>query len=398
MSNNANPTKNITRNYGLDLLRCVAMIMIVILHYLDKGGILKPFTSGEAFTPGDYAAWFMEALAIVAVNLYMLMSGYLLSKSSFKVSRLVSLVLKVWLYSVIVGGLGIVLGGPVEPVDTYFVLRLLLPISMDTYWFMTAYVFFYLLTPVLGIAARAMSRSQLRLLLGGLILFHVIIKSLAPATLTADAGGMDAMWYIILYFVAVYIRRFTAWGDGEGAAEGGKRPAAWISFLLYPVGAFLIMGESLVLRGVFLRTGSLSYIIKISYSYNHILVLLTSVILFTGFLSVRMPGNIGKVFALIGKYSLGVYLLHENLSVRYAWEKLLWCGKVSGVASVILLTLLAALIVFIIGVIIDFCGSFAAFCVLSALRKTPAGRWFAGLMKKADSVFASAGDGSQGGD
>ena len=392
MSNNANPTKNNTRNYGLDLLRCIAMIMIVILHYLDKGGILKPFTSEEAFTAADITAWFMEALAIVAVNLYMLMSGYLLYKSSFKLSRLISLVIKVWLYSVIIGVLGIVLGGPIETVDTYFILRLLLPISMNTYWFMTAYVFFYLLTPVLGIAARAMNKGQLKLVLGGLIFFHVIIKSLTPATLTADAGGMDAMWYIILYFVAVYIRRFTAWGDEAGAGRDAKRPAAWLSYVLYVIGALLIMGEALLLRGIFLKTGSLSYIIKISYAYNHILVLVTSIALFTGFLAIRIPVKVGQYFGIVGKYSLGVYLLHENLSIRYAWEKLLGCEKAGGVAGVILMTLMAAIVVFIIGVIIDFCGSFAAFCVLSALKKTAVGKSFGILMKKADSVFSGSSD------
>ncbi|MBP5472494.1 MAG: hypothetical protein J6Y12_07475, partial [Lachnospiraceae bacterium] len=88
------------------------MIMIVILHYLDKGNVLTPLSSGEPFEAADVVAWFMEALAIVAVNLYMLMSGYLLYRSAFKLSRLISLVIKVWLYSVIVGLLGIVLGGP----------------------------------------------------------------------------------------------------------------------------------------------------------------------------------------------------------------------------------------------------------------------------------------------
>ena len=388
MSDNAVSTKNNTRNYGLDLLRCVAMIMIVILHYLDKGKVLTPLSSGEPFKAADVTAWFMEALAIVAVNLYMLMSGYLLYKSSFKLSRLINLVIKVWLYSVIVGLLGIVLGGPVEPVDTYFILRLLLPISMNTYWFMSAYVFFYLLTPVLGIAARAMNKVQLKFLLVALMVFHVIIKSVIPAKLDGDAFGMNAMWYIVLYFVAVYIRRFTAWGDEEGA-DGAKRPAAWISFVLYVAGAFLVMGEALVIRSIYVKTGSLSYILGISYDYNHILVLITSIALFTGFLSVRIPVKVGQYFGIVGKYSLGVYLLHENLSIRYAWEKLLGCEKINGVASVILMALMAAIVVFIIGVIVDFCGSFAAFCILSALKKTKVGKLFTGLMKKADSVFSS---------
>ncbi len=394
MSDNAVSEKNNIRNYGLDLLRCIAMIMIVILHYLDKGNVLTPLSSGEPFEAADVVAWFMEALAIVAVNLYMLMSGFLLYKSTFKLSRLISLVIRVWLYSVIVGLIGIVLGGPVEPVDTYFILRLVLPISMGTYWFMTAYVFFYLVTPVLGIAARAMSKTQLKFLLAALMVFHVVIKSVAPATLSADAGGMDAMWYIILYFVAVYIRRFTAWGDEEGA-ESGKRPAAWISFAAYVLGALLIMGEALILRGIYLKTGSLSFILGISYSYNHILVLVTSIALFTGFLMLRIPVKVGQYFGIIGKYSLGVYLLHENLSIRYAWEKLLGCEKVNGVASVILLTLMAATVVFIIGVIVDFCGSFAAFCILGALKKTQIGKSFARLIKRADSVFSSSSDTSK---
>ncbi|MBO7531163.1 MAG: hypothetical protein J6T50_05095, partial [Lachnospiraceae bacterium] len=63
--------------------------------------------------------------------------------------------------------------------------------------------------------------------------------------------------------------------------------------------------------------------------------------------------------------------------------------KVGGVAGVILMTLMAAIVVFIIGVIIDFCGSFAAFCVLGALKKTSVGKAFCRLMKKADSVFSS---------
>ena len=259
---------------------------------------------------------------------------------------------------------------------------------MNTYWFMSAYVFFYLLTPVLGIAARAMNKVQLKFLLVALMVFHVIIKSVIPAKLDGDAFGMNAMWYIVLYFVAVYIRRFTAWGDEEGT-DGAKRPAAWISFVLYVAGAFLVMGEALVIRSIYVKTGSLSYILRISYDYNHILVLITSIALFTGFLSVRIPVKVGQYFGIVGKYSLGVYLLHENLSIRYAWEKLLGCEKVNGVASVILMTLMAAIVVFIIGVIVDFCGSFAAFCILSALKKTKVGKLFTGLMKKADSVFSS---------
>ena len=419
MASNAGKDNRI-RSYSLDVLRCIAMVMVVILHYLDKGGILRSLSDEGSFSAADCAAWIMEALSIVAVNLYMLLSGYLLSRSSFKLSRLAGLVCKVWLYSVIVGFIGIALNTPAEPVDTYFILRLIFPISMNTYWFMTAYIFFYILVPVLSIAADRMDKAGMKLLLGCLIFFHVIIKTVVPAQLTGDAGGMDAMWYIILFFVAAYIRKFTPYGDMSQAgrpvsgtvsgcrtasddktasvgtsdgktASGKKRPAGFF-FAAYILFTLPIFAEAYVLRLVYLKTGSLSYILDISYSYNHLLVLASSVALFTAFLCVKVPEKAGKVFAFLGKYSLGVYLLHENLSVRYAWEPVLFSRQVTGVIQTVLFPVFAGIIVFAAGVLIDFLGSSAAHILINAAKKTGVFNKLTAAFSKADSVFnGSAG-------
>ena len=356
------------------------MMMVVVLHFLDKGGQLKPFTDTGVFSAKDVTAWILEAFCIVAVNLYMLLSGYLLCESRFKVSNLLLIIARVWLYSVIVGFIGIALGTPAETVDTYFILRLLFPISMASYWFMTAYVFFYLLVPVLNMAAKAMDKKQLQVVLAGLLIFHCIIKSVLPATLSADVGGMDAMWYIILFFVAVYIRRYVK-----------KVELPWIGYIAT---ALLIFGEAYALRHVFLKTGSLSYIVKISYDYNHIFVLASSVFLFIAFLQLKVSEKCGKVFAFLGKYSLGVYLLHENLSVRYAWEKLFGCDKITSAIVLTITAFFAAVAVFIAGVIVDFAGRKAGTCVLKILAKLPGFSSIGKAVKKADSLFApKASDG-----
>ena len=383
------------RNYGLDVLRCVAMIMVVILHFLDKGGLLRTLSDEGNFTAKDVTAWLLEALCIVAVNLYMLMSGYLLYQGRFRLSRLLGLVGKVWLYSVMVGFIGIALGTPAEPVDTYFKLRLLFPISMNTYWFMTAYIFFYMLVPVLGIAARAMTRTQMKVMLGCLIFFHVIIKSITPAQLTVDASGMDAMWYVVLFFVSVYIRRFCSknvtevvQSNGTVAESSNGLSGNSVTYvLLYVVAALLIFGEAMALRTVYIKTGSLSYILNISYAYNHVLVLLASVLLFIAFLKAKIPSGIGKVFAFLGKYSLGVYLLHENLSVRYAWEPLLGSGRAASPVGVIGTSVLAGVVVFISGVIVDLIGTKIAGFMLYLIKKAPVFKKIALAVSKADSAF-----------
>lgn len=63
------------RQLNYELLRILAMLMIVSLHYLSKGGILGEPARADMTTAG-YTAWLIEAFCIVAVNVYVLISGY----------------------------------------------------------------------------------------------------------------------------------------------------------------------------------------------------------------------------------------------------------------------------------------------------------------------------------
>ena len=64
------------RMANLELLRCVAMMMVVVLHYLGKGSLLGDLTA-ERMGAAGYVAWILESFCIVAVNVYMLLSGSL---------------------------------------------------------------------------------------------------------------------------------------------------------------------------------------------------------------------------------------------------------------------------------------------------------------------------------
>ena len=83
----------------------MAMMMVVVLHYLGKGGLLPDLTA--PLSAQDTVAWLLEAFCIVAVNVYMMISGYFLCESSFKLSRLLTLWVQLWLYSV---GIGVLAG------------------------------------------------------------------------------------------------------------------------------------------------------------------------------------------------------------------------------------------------------------------------------------------------
>lgn len=340
-----------TRMANLELLRCAAMMMVVVLHYLGKGGLL-PDLAGESLGAGGTAAWLLEAFCIVAVNVYMFISGYFLCTSSFKLSRLLQLMLQLWLYSVIFGLAGALTGIVAEtPVDTHYFLTLLFPVNMGHYWFMTAYIFLYLLLPLVGTAVKRMTKRQLQLTAALLFLVFCISKSILPFRLEMDGKGYDCLWYLCVFVAAAYVRRF-----GVPFLEKKGR-----GLLLYGGSCLLAFGATLALRQVYLSTGSLGRMLGMFLEYNHIFPFLGAVGLFAAFSRLRVPGNIATVINKIAPYTLGVYLLHENLGLRYSWQS--WLGaetvKAAGdrglfsVGILILTTLLAALCVFACGVLTD---------------------------------------------
>mgnify|MGYP005760784991 CR=1 FL=1 len=65
------------RNVGLDALRILAMLMIVALHYINRGGLLERSNNNDFYYVLYNAIY---ALSRIAVNCYVLISGYFFSK------------------------------------------------------------------------------------------------------------------------------------------------------------------------------------------------------------------------------------------------------------------------------------------------------------------------------
>ncbi|MCM1089430.1 MAG: acyltransferase [Butyrivibrio sp.] len=366
------------RMNNLEELRCLAMMMVVALHFLGKGELLGDVTAEYMGTVG-IAAWVLEAFCIVAVNVYMLISGYFLSESSFKLSRLLKLYLQIWTYSVGAGVFAVLLGiVPADEVNTHYFLSLLFPVSMGHYWFMTAYIFLYLLLPIVGMAVRSMTKGQLKLVLTMLLLAFCVLKSVMPFRMEEDGQGYDVLWYLCVFLVAAYIRRF-------GIVFLRKK---WHCVCLYLGGVGLVLAELWVLRAVYMHSGSLGLILKISTEYNHLSVLLASVGLFGWFLHGKGEGRLGRAAAWAAPYVLGVYLLHENMGMRYGWQGLFGAGGIGNVPQLLLGTLAAVLCVFATGVIIELARSLLVRGIGVLLAHCKPWRKLLEGLERADELFA----------
>ncbi|MDR2044034.1 MAG: acyltransferase [Clostridium sp.] len=332
---------------GIELLRILAMMMVVTLHYLGKGEIL-PSMAGEISAVGLWA-WVLETLSIVAVNTYMLISGFFLAESSFRCGRLIQLLCQVLFYSLLVPVLLMAAGVlDIREITVYQWLRYILPTQMAQYWFVTAYVTMYLFSPLLNAAVRYMKQSQLRLVLILLLLFFSVNKSVLPIRLEMDNLGYDGLWFFCVYLCAAYLRRY-------GVRFFAGKPKR--GFVCYFASCGGILGLALASRLVYLKTGRLESVLAATYHYNHILNLCGAVSLFYAFSQWKLrEGRVSGWIRRIAPYTFGVYLLHEQLEIRYLWPRWLGAGRTGlegNAAAFLWRCLVAVLSVFTVGIFVD---------------------------------------------
>lgn len=297
------------RQANFELLRIVAMLMIIVLHYLNKSDLILLYTQEHSAV--NYAAHFIETFCIVAVNCYVLLSGYFLVESAWKPERVVSLVAQILFYSVLIPivliCVGVISAGDLSVYDW---LNYVLPIETEHYWFATAYLIMYLFAPLLAAGVKVVEKRTLQIIIGIMVLFFSVWKSLLPASLATDRYGYDYGWFLCLFLIAAYIRLY-------GLPKLEKKRNAAFLYAGMSLGIFLLTVLSGILAEVL---APFAYYMDMPDTYNHILCLLASVGFFMLFKDMKpWEGRAAAVIRWTAPYTFGVYLLHEHILIRYRW-------------------------------------------------------------------------------
>lgn len=312
-----------SRQLNYELLRILAMLMIVCLHYLSKGGFLGDPARVNISATG-YAAWLIEAFCLVAVNVYVLISGYFGTGTETKdvLKRPFNIWKQVIFYSVVIGAIALFTG--IQQFDIYRIFTYIFPIVTEHYWFATSYIILSLFMPFLDRGVEMLDKKNLEKLLGAFLLIFCIAKTVIPMQLAWDKYGYDAFWFVTIYLTGAYIRRY-----GIPLINSQIKALA-----LYLGSVLLIFVSFLVIRKVYFATGSLGDFINYGYTYNHLLCYLGAIGLFMAFCECfdKKAGGKGnrlerirKPIELVSGAAFGVYLIHEHINVRYLWVEWFDC-------------------------------------------------------------------------
>lgn len=125
------------RNCSIDLLRMISMIMVVCNHTLSWGGLIE-----GSLVPGTsnyFICNILYALCLVAVNCFVLITGFFQCTSTFKLKRLISTWGMAIFYSVVIHLILTIIG--VLPFSFRELIKHILVFTMNRYWFVTAYLY-----------------------------------------------------------------------------------------------------------------------------------------------------------------------------------------------------------------------------------------------------------------
>ena len=334
------------KNANIELLRLIAMVFVVTVHLLDKGhSLVDPINEPSA---SAYIAWLLESFTIMSISLFILISGYFLVKSSFKLGRLLEIVFAAVFYALGAFIVCVLVGETsLSGMSAYDLLDKIFPIHMNLYWFITSYVIIYMASPLINKAVLALSEKQLRYVIILLLIYESLFKSVLPVRLSTDKMGYSTFWLVIMYIIGAYIRV-----HGLKIFEKPK-----VAGLTYVICALLSFAENILIMFISDRFGHLKELRGISLEHNHVILLTEAVSLFCFFVYRKeLSEGISRFVCAISPFSLGIYLVHENMSVRYKWPE--WLGVTHlnelNPAMFLLKYVYAILVVSAIGLAIDF--------------------------------------------
>lgn len=336
------------RNPSIELLRIIAMFMIVVLHYNTHADTMLKL--GIPATGTQVFANILEAFCISGMNTYVLISGFFLSKGKVKPSRVIYVICQVYFYTILISLAMMLVGTYVLHSDSSFykLVQYIFPISSEHYWFVTAYVIMYALAPVMNIAVEKLERKQIKAVILTLLLWFCFIKSFVPVLFPTDRFGYDYGWFICLYLIAAYIRKYDV-----VLFYNAKKSA-----LVYLVSTAIIAAMSISLYYINYNWGGFIHYSEVPYNMNFLFTLTASLGLFSFFRFYRMRENkTADVVRAIGPLTFGVYLLHMHVEIRDRW--VVWIEQIIGAVptgSVPLFfwhILRSTLIVFAAGIFVD---------------------------------------------
>ena len=278
-----------TRDSNMELLRVIAMLLIMVIHASNRA-LPMPNAEDIVSNPSSTLLQFIaRGFSIMGVDVFVMLSGWYGIRP--RLSRLAELLFQILFFGVVCLSAYVLVNRQLpfslgETILTLFIL------DDTSYWFIKCYLGLYLFAPVLNTFVEHATKRQFALTLCGLFAFQFVFGWVFEATAWIRAG-YSLPFFMCLYLLARFMRKhhpkFT-------------RLPRFVDLSVY-VGMAAILSVGVFFLRRYLGLGG------VLYFYNSPFVILAAVglLLFFSKLSFR-----SQVVNWLGVSTLSIYLTHSS--------------------------------------------------------------------------------------
>lgn len=327
--------KKKSRDTSIELLRIVAMIMIVFHHFSVHSGY--SFEATEITVPRLWLA-FIQLGGKVGNDIFVLIAGYYLVLDNHGTLLNVKKIYKLWsqtiFYSLSILAIMIVFTN--RKIELKVILQSFFPLASSLWWFASTYFVLYLLHRFINRMIYALNKREFEVLL----IICIMMWCLAPTFINFNFGSTNITWFFTLYLIAAYFRLYF-------------RCDKKIYFSIACVSS-LIFTYLATFGFMFLGTKFSWLASRAMYFYNqdklNVLVIAASVFLLFKSIDVKQCKIINK----IASATFGVYLIHENPLIREVlWQHIFQKAAYINSIYIIIYSIYVCVITYIVCTIIE---------------------------------------------
>lgn len=317
-----------TRESNFELLRIIAMLMVISVHYIRYGGFLK---GTEVFSMNFYLSNLIQSFSTFSVPLYIVISAYFMCDKDFKLRKIINIWLQVTFYTIAIFLILYFLG--IIDFNIINFIKCFMPIITNQYGFVTSYIILLILSPFLNKVINRFDKEELKCLVYTITIIFIILGSGIPMNVvTSSYVGL----LIVIYFISAYIKRYVNINNNHKKF-----------ILVYIFSALSIfMGRMIMYK---LGVGAYA---DVFLAYNSTFVMLGTIGLFMYIRSISIKS---KLINNISKLTFGVYLIHDNNYIRpILYSRILNTSKYYNSKYFLAIAIVTIILIFIICAFIEY--------------------------------------------
>ena len=192
------------RASNIELLRIVAMLLIVAHHYVVNSGLM----AADGWIYSDPLSWRSLFLLIfgawgkIGVNCFVMITGYFMCTAKITAKKFMKLFLEIMFYKIVINSIFWITG--YEPFTLGGFLKVIIPIRTVKNDFLNAYLLFYLLIPFLNILVQHLKEKQHLYLILWCGLTYIFLGTIPGFSVLMNYVS----WFAVLFVIASYIRLY----------------------------------------------------------------------------------------------------------------------------------------------------------------------------------------------